>query len=421
MYILYNLLLVFLAIIFSPIILISFLLKPKFRAGFWQKIGFYPKLNSDEEAIWFHAVSVGEVNAVENLIKKTRTDFPDKRIVLSTVTKTGREVAKNKLSKFVNEILYFPYDFKFSVNSAIKAINPKSVIIAETEIWPNFSFGLKGKNIPLILVNGRISPSSYKGYKKFSFFFRQILENYSLILMQTEDDKKRIINIGANPNTVEVMGNLKFDISNVLVSEEINSLKESLSINKDRVLIAGSTHSGEDEIVINVFQRLKKEFADIKLLLAPRHPERNPAVLNLISKTGEKFGLRSKNSNFKDAEIILLDTMGELSRLYSVSYTAFIGGSFSGTGGHNPLEPAIYGIPVISGPTVFNFKDIYAHMTENGSAIVVPDEDKFFKVARDLFLNKEKYQEASQACKDIFEANKGALDLALERLKTYID
>jgi 3-deoxy-D-manno-octulosonic-acid transferase len=415
-YVFYNLSLIFLSIIISPAIIIAFLIKPKLRAGFWQKIFLKDQQNKEKQSIWFHAVSVGEVNAVEALVKKAKQDFSDYRIVVTTVTKTGQEVAKTKF-KDVAEITYFPYDLSFSIDAAIKAINPKIIIIAETEIWPNFCHRAKKHNIPLILVNGRISPNSYKGYKKFSFFFKKVLQNFSLILMQTTEDRRRIVDIGAPCDKAEVMGNLKFDMANLLSDHDIKNLKDSLKVSDRKILIAGSTHKGEDEIVLNVFKRLKAEIHDLKLIIAPRHPERNDNVLKLICETGFKFGLRSKNSNFKDSDIILLDTMGELGRLYSVANIAFIGGSFSNTGGHNPLEPAIYGVPVLSGPTVFNFKDIYKFMTENEAAFIVYDECEFSNKIHEFFTSPEKHESASKACLEIFDKNKGALDYAINKIK----
>jgi len=420
----YNTAVIFFSILFSPLILAAFLIKPKFRAGFWQKIGLKPlnsNYNKQKQSIWFHAVSVGEVNAVEALVKLAKKEFPDYNIAITTVTKTGQEVANAKFKNIADIIAYFPYDNKFSVNSAIKSLNPKMVIIAETEIWPAFCNELNKKNIPLILVNGRISPNSYKGYKKAEFFFKKVLNNFSLMLMQTEDDMNRIVDIGASPEKVQVMGNLKFDITNVLDKSEIKELKQSLKIDNHNVLIAGSTHKGEDEIIINIYKRLKVEIKDLKLIIAPRHPERNDEVLKLVCKTGFKIGLRSKNSHFKHTDIILLDTMGELSKLYSVSKIAFIGGSFSGTGGHNPLESAIYGVPIVSGADVFNFKDIYKLMTETQSAFLVNSENQLSVTIRELLNNTEKYSSASNACLNLFEKNKGALDFAVEKLKGYLN
>ena len=420
MYFIYNLVTIILTIILSPVILLALLLKPKFRAGFWQKIGFYPRIDTTKPVVWFHAVSVGEVNAIETLIKKFKENNPSHFIVVTTVTRTGQQVANSRLSKTADRILYFPFDLFFSVKSAIRAINPKLTIVAETEIWPNFSHQLKEKNIPLIIVNGRISPNSYKGYKRFSIFFKNILKNYSVIAMQTRDDLQRIVDIGSDPSKTEVMGNLKFDVSEIMNQEEVDKLKNSLTLKNNRLIMAGSTHNGEDEVILNIYKQLKAEFADLKLMIAPRHPERQEKVLGLIAQTGFKHGKRSQSHSFTDKDIILLDTMGELGKMYAASYLAFVGGSFSNTGGHNPLEPAIYGIPILSGPTVFNFKDIYKFMLEANAAIIVDTEDELYLKTKQLLSNDALYNQISHNCLKIFDKNKGALEYALNLISKYL-
>ncbi len=420
MFFIYNTFLIIFTVLFSPLILLLFLLKPKYRAGFFVKTGFYPKIKDDRPSVLFHAVSVGEVNAVEGLIKRFKKDFPGFRIILTTVTKTGQQVAKNKLGSTADLITYFPYDFPFSVNAALDALSPKAVIIAETEIWPNFSKYANKKNIPLIIVNGRISPSSYKNYSKLSFFFKKILSFYSLILMQSKTDAQRIIDIGADKGKVEVMGNLKFDIENLMSFEETEQLKASLELNGKKLILAGSTHKGEDEIILDVFKKLHAKHPELRLMIAPRHPERNISVLKLIADSGFNFGLRSKRSNFTDNQIILLDTMGELGKLYSAAYASFIGGSFSGTGGHNPLESCIYNVPVLSGPTVFNFKDIYEYLTSNGAAQIVKNGNELYCAFDKLLSQPEAYNLASLSCSEIFSANRGALDYFLDKIKHFL-
>lgn len=420
MFFVYDVLLIILAVIFSPIAAVVFKLQPKFSAGFWKKLGFYSNDKVEKKSIWIHAVSVGEINATEGLIKQIKRKFPEYTLVVTTVTATGQEVANKKLENVADVISYFPYDFSFSAKSAITAFNPALVIIAETEIWPGFVNQVNKKNIPIMLVNGRISPGSFRGYKKLRFFFKKVLEKFSLILMQTETDKERIIKIGAPPGITDIMGNLKFDITKLLDQNKITELKESLQIGDNRILIAGSTHQGEDEIVLNVYNRLKNDFSDLKLLIAPRHPERNENVFNLIVNRGYKCGLRSQKHGFNEADVILLDTMGELGQFYSLGYFAFIGGSFSGTGGHNPLEPAIYGVPVLSGPTVFNFRDIYRFMTDSAAVRIAENEESLYIQLKDYLENYDNYIRASRACVEIFEKNKGALEFAIQKIKKHL-
>lgn len=415
---LYGLILPILAIKLSLFILLAFIIQPKFRAGFWQKIGFYHKNNSNKKTILVHAVSVGEVNAVENLVKRIRKEYPDNYIVLSTTTKTGQEVANNKLSNFTDEIIYFPYDFFFSVISCLKSIKPDKIIIAETEIWPMFAYISNLMNIPLVLINGRISPTSYSGYRHLKFFFKDVLSWFDKILMQTQGDKERMINIGAPIEKTEVMGNLKFDIEKNLSDEEIQKLKNEIELNNNRLFVVASTHKGEDEIALNVFRHIKEKNEDAKLLIAPRHPQRYEQVEDLIKKTSFSYSKRSLNGTFAQNDIIMLDTMGELSKFFALGYLAFIGGSFSNTGGHNPLEANIWDVPVISGPTVFNFKDIYKLLTREGAAIIVKTEEEFISNAKEFYSDESYHNKVSSICRSIFNNSRGALDYVINYLKT---
>ena len=413
----YQIFLIFFAILFLPVILLAFVIQPKFRAGFWQKIGFYDFSQNGKKTIIFHAVSVGEVNAVEALVKKAREEFKDYNIILTTVTKTGNEVATKKLTNYVDEIAYFPYDFCFSVCSFLNTYKPEKIIMAETEIWPCFVYLANKFKSEIYIVNGRISPHSYKNYKKARFFFKNILKRYTKILMQTKGDVERITDIGAPKETTECMGNLKFDISKNLPPDKVDELKNELKANNYKVIVAASTHKGEDEIVLNAYCDLKKNHPDLKLLLAPRHPQRYGAVEDLIKNTKLPFGKRSMGSNFDVNDIIMLDTMGELAKMFSVCHTAFIGGSFSQTGGHNPLEASIWDKPVVSGPTVFNFKDIYKSLTSTNAAFIVNNQDELIVKLSELLTNKEFYSKACEDAAKIFRENSGAIDFALNRIK----
>lgn len=417
MFFLYNLILPFLAILLLPIILIAFIIQPKFRAGFFEKIGFYKFKKNGKNTVIFHAVSVGEVNAILTLVKKYKEKNPNNNIILTTTTKTGQEVANKALGSIVDKITYFPYDFIFSVNAFFNVFKPEKVIIAETEIWPGFVSSAKNKGIKVYIVNGRISPNSYKGYKKFSMFFKPILSKYEKILMQSKSDAERIIDIGASKESVEVMGNLKYDIEPNLDTKSIDELRNQIAIGNNKLLIAASTHSGEDEIVLDVFKKAKEKHPDLKLLIAPRHPQRYEQVESLLKSSGYSYGRRSLNDSFADKEIIMLDTMGELSKLFSLAFVAFIGGSFATTGGHNPLEANIWGKPVISGPNVFNFKDVYKLLTEKQSATIVDNSDDFLKELLKYIENEDEYNKACIAAKEIFLTNNGAVDFVLSELK----
>lgn len=414
MTIIYNIVLLILTVLLSPVILIALIIQPKFRAGFFEKIGFYRFCQKGEKTVVFHAVSVGETNAIKDTVKAYKEKYPEKLIVVTTTTKTGQEIARKIFADIAVKVTYYPFDFFFSVNSFFNTFNPEKVIIAETEIWPGFVCEAKKRNIKVYTVNGRISPHSYNGYKKIKFLLSPVLNKYEKILMQSEDDAKRIKDIGADASKTFVMGNLKFDIAKNLSEEEILKYKNELKTGNYRVFIAASTHKGEDEIVIEAFKKLKTVAPDAKLLLVPRHPQRYDDVCKLLDKSGFSYGKRSLAADFENNEIILLDTMGELAKLFSVCYMAFIGGSFSQTGGHNPLEAGIWDKPVISGPSVFNFKDVYKIVTEKKCAVVVNDEDEFSRELISFYTDREKYKNCCNNAGYVFNENKGALYRLLE-------
>lgn len=370
-------------------------------------------LSPEDKVIMLHGVSVGEVIALENLAKQIKSSFPDYKLVITTGTKTGQEIAHKKFAQTADYITYFPFDIPCCTDKFLNKLNPSVVLIAETEIWPNFAYSCKKKNIPLMIINGRISDSTFKTYKLAKLFFKQVFKNFSAFLMQSKEDAEKIIELGAGNNEVEVMGNLKFDIQK----------KESdidLGQNGFRVIIAGSTHKGEDEIIINSFKNLKKEFSDIKLLIAPRHLQRGPNVEALVKETGFSYGLRSNNDKFTEKDIIILDTLGELGKMYSICDFAFIGGSFNKTGGHNPLEAVIYNKPALSGPSVHNFKDIYEILGRTNAGKVVKNPEELENSMKKLLSDNDFYKKASEDCKTVFDAQQGALMFVINKLKSLL-
>lgn len=416
MIIVYNLVLVLLAIALLPLILIAFVVQPKFRAGFWEKIGFYKFDQKDIKTTVFHAVSVGETNAIKDLVKAYREKHPNEIIIVTTTTKTGQEIAQKSFKDIVNKVTYFPYDFFFSVLSFLNTYNPEKIVIAETEIWPCFITLAKLKGIKVYCINGRISPHSYDGYKKIRLFLAPILNRYEKIFMQSQSDAERMISIGANKSRTEVMGNLKFDINANLTEDEKDKYRNELKTHNYRLFVGASTHKGEDEIVLSAFKNLKQKHNDAKLLLVPRHPQRYDEVCKLLEETGYKWGKRTNNDNFEDNDIILLDTMGELAKIFSICHIAFIGGSFSTTGGHNPLEANIWNKPVISGNCTFNFKDVYKIVTDKKCAVIVNNEEEFKNELISFYDDIEKYNAYCNNAKEVFEENRGAINYVLERI-----
>lgn len=411
------------AIIIFPTWLVVALFKPKLFVGFKEKCGFYKTLaqcgkgHCDiSKTIIFYGVSVGEVLAMENLIKKSRQNFPEINIILLTGTQTGQEIAQKKLKETCDFISYFPYDFPFCINNMIKKLKPNAIFVMETELWPNFAHVTKENGVPFYIINARISDRTYKSYKRLSFIFGSILKKYTGVFPQSKQDMEKLISIGANPQTTKIMGNLKFDIKCPDISN-INFEKNP----EDKIILAGSTHAGEEEIILKVFNELKNEIPKLKLIIAPRHPG---------SKYNFQCGYRSKKDDFENHNIILLDTIGELGKFYSICDVAFIGGSFrgkngdnrwgKGVGGHNPLEATIFNKPVVSGPSIHNFKDIYALLTLTDCAKVVQTPEELKGTIKKLLTDKEYYQKASKDCEKVLEQNKGALDFVLNVLQELV-
>ena len=407
---LYGILSTIIFIIGMPFVFMirRFIGKP--NAGLKQKFGFVKSpFDSDSDIIMLHGVSVGEVIALENLAKKIKETFPNKKLIVTTGTKTGQEIAQKKYENIADFITYFPFDIPFCVNRFLNNLNPKTVLIAETEIWPYFAYACKKRNISVSIINGRISDSTFNSYLKVKFFFKNVFKNFTAIYTQSEDDKRKYIEVGANPKNVEVMGNLKFDVVRKENNIEIGQAGY-------RIIIAGSTHSGEDEIILSMFKNLKEKYSDVKLLLAPRHPKRMPDIINLTENMGLKYGLRSNDDKFSDYDLIFLDTLGELGKMYSICHFAFIGGSFNKTGGHNPLEAVVYDKPVITGPSIHNFKDIYAILSRTDAGKIVSNPEELENYSDKLLADDNFYNKACQDCKSVFAAQQGALEFVIDKL-----
>ena len=366
--------------------------------------------SKEDKVIMFHGVSVGETLALENLVKTARKEFPETKIVMTTGTHTGQELAKKKLGEYTDLITYFPADFPCVIQKFLDKINPTTVFIAETEIWPNFAMECKKRGINLYIINGRISDSTFKSYNALKVIFKWFLSFYTGIFTQSEDDNKKFLALGANPQTTKVMNNLKFDITK----------PEGIKFNKgySRVILAGSTHAGEDEIVLSVFKKLKENHSDLKMILAPRHLTRVEEVKKLVEEYGFSYAQRSSGkSDLEGCEVLLLDTLGELGKMYEYSDISFIGGSFNKTGGHNPLESIVFEKPVISGPSIHNFKDIYGIIKRAEAGFVVNTEQEFYEIANKMLSDNEFYSQTVQKCEKVFQEQQGALEFVINVIR----
>lgn len=397
-------------ILFYPFVAISRLHTGKDSGTRRIKLGLFDKPELKDKVIMFHAVSVGEVLSLEKLLKNAKESFPDSSVILTTGTKTGQELAHKKYSDTLDYITYFPFDFPYAINNFLKRINPDIVVIAETELWPNFAMHCKKNNIPLIIINGRISDASYGSYKILKPFFAPILNLYTKIYTQSDLDNERFISLGNKPENTEVMANLKFDIEKTESDIDLKS-------GNHKVIIAGSTHSGENEIVLRTYNELKKSHNDLKMILAPRHMERIPEIEQILKEYNFQVGYRSKSDNFETNDIIILDTFGELKKSYAICDIAFIGGSFNNTGGHNPLEASIYNVPTITGPNIKNFRDIYGILTRANASKLVKSEKEFLNTLSELLSDENKLKEMEDSCKNVFEHQRGAIEFVIDKIQ----
>ena len=426
---LYNIILTCLLILSFPYLLLRSLVQERFRKRLFQRMGFLPR-RSVKRLIWIHAASVGEVFCSIPLIKRIKQGFPQCEIVLTTVTHTGNEAAKASLPE-ADEVLFFPVDHPLTIGRAIKRIKPSLLLIAETELWPNLLRSCGKKGIPIILFNGRISQKSFRRYLFFKSLFRECLQNIRLFLMQTEKDRERIIEIGAPQERTRVLGNLKFDQTfQPPTQETLSEMTQSIGLKGDEtVLVAGSTHSGEEEILITLFKDLRKNDPHLLLILAPRHLERLEEVERILKKANISWIRRTLFSLNKDhwdggrdgpPEVILLDTMGELTRFYSLGTLAFIGGSLVPVGGHNPLEPLFFQKCTLFGPHMFNFLEITQSLIEAGGAIQVKGRKDLYLHLKRLLTDEGERKRIGERGYQFLQRHQGATEKTFEEIRHFI-
>ena len=422
MWILYDFIFLIITLVHLPV----YLLRRKIHPGFQMRLGILPNGLNLDRPIWIHAVSVGEVMTVKNLVRELRITYPDKKFFISTVTPTGNKIAKG-ITKETDFVSYFPLDLSFIVRSVVDKVKPSFFIIMETEIWPNLISCLYRKKIPVVLVNGRLSDRSFRGYRCIKFLLKSVLNKINLFCVQTRADAERLLRLGVSRDRIQITGNMKFDIKDYTDSKKDYTdykLKLGLESN-EKLFIAASTHPGEEKIILGVYKNLFKEFPDLRLLIAPRHPERATEIANLIKRFGfeaERMGLLNPRTHepTNPRTIFILDTVGELVYFYNIASIVFVGGSLIKKGGHNILEPASLGKPVIFGPYMFNFRDIASLFLENKACILAHNREELFLNIKDLLRNPGKGTELSQRAKAIILQNQGATTRNLECISNYI-
>jgi len=426
-YLLYNILLTFFLVLSSPYFLIRSLFKKRFRKALIQRMGFL-KTQSLGGSIWIHAASVGEVFCSIPLLRRIKKEFPNRKIVLTTMTSTGNEAAKTQLPE-ADHILFFPIDHPFVLRRVLKKIQPTLLLIAETELWPNLLRACGRKGIPIILFNGRISEKSFRGYHFFRFLFEECLKYVSLFLMQTNEDQDRIIQIGAPSEKASVVGNLKFDQALPSVTQEARAiLAESLGLHgREPVFIAGSTHSGEEELLTSLSKELRKIAPDLIFILAPRHLNRLEEVERMLQKESFSWIRRTvlpmdqdRPDQERRPDVILLDTMGELMSLYSLATWVFIGGSLVPVGGHNPLEPLFFKKCVLFGPFMFHFSEISRRLVEEGGAIQANGIEDLASHMRRLLRNERARKEMGERGYQFLRKHQGATERMFDQIRPFL-
>ncbi|MBD1576848.1 3-deoxy-D-manno-octulosonic acid transferase [Vibrio sp. S11_S32] len=416
--------------LFSPFLLLGLYKnkpnKPKFGARWKEHFGITPPLkNQSGQPIWIHTVSVGETIAATPFITALKNKYPDTPIVITTTTSTGAEQAK-KLSG-IAEHRYMPLDLPFAISGFLNVIKPKMMLIMETELWPNTIHLVSKRNIPITVINARLSARSAQRYAKIQSVFNLLSNGLSTILCQHENDANRFQSLGVDVQKLNVTGSLKFDIT-IPSSVISNGNKLRDTINQDQpklrpVWIAASTHQGEDEIILQAHQQLLMTQPDALLILVPRHPERFDRVYSLCQSTDLITARRANNDSLSNnTQVYLADTMGEMLLLIQAADICFMGGSLLGdkVGGHNLLEPAALGKAILTGPSYYNFKDITNTLINNNSVAIINDAQELYSSLNTLFSNLNSAKNKGRVAQDYVEQNKGSIAKTLNLIEHWI-
>lgn len=418
-----QLLYTFLLYLIQPLIWIRLWLRgrkiPAYRKRWGERYGFY-KDTVKPEGILLHSVSVGETLAAVPLVRALRYRYPSLPITVTTMTPTGSERAQSAFGKDVYHV-YLPYDLPGAMKRFLNHVQPRLVIVMETELWPNMIDALHQRHIPLVIANARLSERSAAGYNKLGKLMRTLLRRITLIAVQNAEDGERFISLGLKRKQLNVTGSLKFDIS---VTPELAAKAVTLRrqwASQRPVWIAASTHDGEEKIIVDAHCELLKTFPNLLLILVPRHPERFNDAKTIVSKAGLDYTLRSEGAIPPAAsQVVIGDTMGELMLLYGIADLAFVGGSLIGRGGHNPLEPAAHAIPVLMGPHTFNFKDICARLQQSDGLITVTDTASLVEQVSNLLSDDDYRQYYGRHAVQVLHKNQGALQSLLKLLEPYL-
>lgn len=398
------------------------LLKKKTRAGLSQKLGAVPhelRTNRAEQGpLWFHAVSVGEFNAVWPLIRAIHDEYPLQSILITTTTATGQALAKERAGEFA-KIGYFPFDLPWIAGAWLDEVKPAAVLIAETEVWPGFYSQCNDRSIPVIILNGRLSPRSHRRYTKMRALFGPTFASASLIVTQSEAEASRYRELAGADAPIVVAGNLKYDGLSAISTAERDQLRTKFGIESDSlIIVGGSTHEGEESALLQVFKDLQKAAPSARLILVPRHPERFDRVEETIRQFGFNCRRYTKDERIESQkDVFLLDTIGQLNRFYSLASVAFVGGTLVKIGGHNLVEPCTYSVPVVCGPHVFKTRDAAQALVSEGALMIAADAGELQSKISTLLQDKGARERAGTAGRRYLDRSQGALARTMDALR----
>lgn len=432
MYLIYSLALTILFLALLPYFIYQAMRHGKYVDSFKERLGgMSGSVRGDgRPTVWVHTVSVGEFLAARPLVERIKRELPDWRLVVSTTTLTGQRLARAESQTRFDAVFYFPFDFPFAVRRSLNQVRPALVVILETELWPNFLRECRRRGILTVIANGRISPRSFARYKRVRRFMARTLNDVSLLVMQSEADAERASLLGARAEQVRACGNLKYDVASGdrgsnLQSEIAEKADNSFALSSSpRLIIAGSTAPGEEKILLAALNEVRRqhELSDARLIVAPRHPERFNEVASLIAQSGFQFARRSEcalgSVESRTADVILLDTIGELAALYRFAAVVFVGGSLVPRGGHNIIEPALYAKPIIVGPHTENFRQIVSDFTQANAVVQVMAtgenvSSNFTRELIRLLSDTESAQAMGTRASEILHKSRGATECAI--------
>lgn len=419
MLIVYSCALLLVLIVGLPYWLFRMATQGKYREGLSERLGWVParlRAGDTRQTIWVHAVSVGEVLAASRLVNELTVRAPQYRVLLSTTTRTGQRLARERAG--ADHAFYFPIDLPWIVNGYLRRLDPVLLVLVETEFWPNLLSACRRVSLPVAVVNGRVSDRSLPRYLRLRGLWKKILSGVSIVLAQSEEDAKRLKAIGAPPGRVSFSGNLKFDVRSAEPAAITTALREKIA-SATKVLVCGSTLEGEEEILLDAFQQVRESIPDCVMILAPRHPERFGHVAQLL-KTHDVLSVRRSNwmkrpAKIKPGTVVLLDSIGELASVYSLASVAFVGGSLVPAGGHNPLEPAQFAIPVVTGMHYANFRSIIDTLLY-AEALKLATNETLVPILTNLLTDEEAANALGVRALEVFHHQSGATGRAITAL-----